>query len=257
MKKTVSILGCGWLGVPLAEFLIQNGYTIKGSTRTEEKLQPLKSKNIHPFLIDLENLSHNISEFLDTDILIIATTCKNNNAFKNLISHIRLSRAEAVIFISSTSVYPMLNRVVTENDKTIDSPLAAIENLFISNTDLSSIIIRFAGLIGPKRNPAWFFRNGKTIKHPQGFVNLIHLTDCIHIIHLIIKKNIKNEILNACTDAHPKRLDFYTEIMKRIGRTTPAIETPEQLKYKIISNKKIKKLLDYEFVYQNLLDIKY
>gem|GEM_PF-4555050 len=49
-KPTISIIGCGWLGLPLAEFLVQKGYLIKGSTTREEKLDQLKSKGIQPFL---------------------------------------------------------------------------------------------------------------------------------------------------------------------------------------------------------------
>jgi len=40
MQK-VSILGCGWLGKPLAVFLISKGYLVKGSTTSDEKLKLL------------------------------------------------------------------------------------------------------------------------------------------------------------------------------------------------------------------------
>jgi 3-hydroxyisobutyrate dehydrogenase-like beta-hydroxyacid dehydrogenase len=30
-NKSISILGCGWLGVPLAKHLIQKGFSVKGS----------------------------------------------------------------------------------------------------------------------------------------------------------------------------------------------------------------------------------
>lgn len=33
---TVSILGCGWLGLPLAEQLLAEGYSVKGSTTRAE-----------------------------------------------------------------------------------------------------------------------------------------------------------------------------------------------------------------------------
>ena len=37
-KTTISIIGCGWLGYPLALFLKEKGYQVKGSSRSEEKL---------------------------------------------------------------------------------------------------------------------------------------------------------------------------------------------------------------------------
>ena len=35
--KNVSVLGCGWLGMPLAISLLDEGYSVKGSTTTEKK----------------------------------------------------------------------------------------------------------------------------------------------------------------------------------------------------------------------------
>lgn len=256
MKKTISILGCGWLGIPLAEYLIEKSYIIKGSTRSDEKIELLNSKGIIPFKIALENLDQsNISEFLNTDILIIATTCKNPIYFSQLMTYIEASRIKTIIFISSTSVYPFLNRIVTENDHTIDSLLAHIEQVFISNTRVPSIILRFAGLIGPKRNPAYFFRNGKIVKQPEGYINLIHLQDCIQIIYQLIKREIKSDVLNACSDEHHKRKDFYTALAKRNKLEVPTFQNPKKIEYKIVGNKRLKQLLDYKFNYPNPLEI--
>ncbi len=49
----ISILGCGWLGVPLAESLIKKGFSIKGSTTSEEKIEILTKKGIEAFLISI------------------------------------------------------------------------------------------------------------------------------------------------------------------------------------------------------------
>ena len=46
--RNVSILGCGWLGKPLAISLLDDGYSLKGSTTKEEKLALLEDNNIHP-----------------------------------------------------------------------------------------------------------------------------------------------------------------------------------------------------------------
>ncbi len=37
-KTDNSILGCGWLGKPLAVSLLDEGFNVKGSTTSEEKL---------------------------------------------------------------------------------------------------------------------------------------------------------------------------------------------------------------------------
>jgi len=47
----ISILGCGWLGLPLAEHFRDAGYSVKGSTTSDDKIELLKGKQIAPFLI--------------------------------------------------------------------------------------------------------------------------------------------------------------------------------------------------------------
>jgi len=83
----VSILGCGWLGKPLAVSLVKKGFYVKGSTTSTEKLNELNQLNISPFLIDI-SMDINIVEFLKTDVLIIAITHKNIEDFTRLIAKI-------------------------------------------------------------------------------------------------------------------------------------------------------------------------
>ena len=49
LQKQISILGCGWLGLPLAEQFLERGYIVKGSTTSVANHGLLKSKNIIPY----------------------------------------------------------------------------------------------------------------------------------------------------------------------------------------------------------------
>lgn len=53
MKPTIGILGCGWLGKPLAEHLLAEGYRVKGSTTTPEKKEILLDAGIEAFKVTL------------------------------------------------------------------------------------------------------------------------------------------------------------------------------------------------------------
>ena len=48
--KTISLLGCGWLGLPLAKQLIEKGYTVKGTTTTEDRMSVLECAGVVPYL---------------------------------------------------------------------------------------------------------------------------------------------------------------------------------------------------------------
>ena len=53
-KETITILGCGWLGLPLAKALVKSGYPVKGSTTREENLETLREAGLEPFLVELD-----------------------------------------------------------------------------------------------------------------------------------------------------------------------------------------------------------
>jgi nucleoside-diphosphate-sugar epimerase len=254
-KKVYSILGCGWLGLSLAEYFIQNSITIKGSTRSEDKIEKLENLGINPFLIDIEDEISN-NEFFDCDVLLIMITSKDINAYKRLIHQIEKSSVKKVIFISSTSVYPRNNKTYTEEDETVkDFLLVEVEDLFRKNTNFTTTIIRFAGLYGGNRQPGNWFAE-KEIPQPNGFVNMIHRDDCIQIISSIIKKDIFGETFNACADHHPTRKDFYTAAREKLDKPEPVFKTETELKFKKISPAKLINRLNYQFIHNNLLDLK-
>ena len=52
-KDKIGIIGCGWLGLPLAKLFLKNDFLVKGSTTSKEKIKNLKSHNIEPHLIEI------------------------------------------------------------------------------------------------------------------------------------------------------------------------------------------------------------
>lgn len=249
--KNISILGCGWLGMPLAIYLLDEGYTIKGSTTKEEKLALLEINNIETYIVDITSFEE-FDTFLNSDILIIAITSKDIDGFKNLISQIENSSIQKIIFISSTSVYGKHNKIMTEEEEVLKTPLSKIENLFRKNIFFETTIIRFAGLFGEERQPSNWFQNRRKIPQPKGFVNMIHKEDCIQIIHQIIHQNCWNETFNACANHHPTRKEFYTNAKLSNDFEAPKFEENEVYKWKIISSKKVQKILNYTFIHDDL-----
>jgi len=252
--KRISILGCGWLGTSLAISLIEEGYSVKGSTTSEDKLEGLELHAIEPFIVDISSFEE-FDFFLNSDILIIAISSKDIDGFENLISQIENSSIQKVIFISSTSVYGSLNKVITEEDAVLKTPLSEIENLFRKNRFFETTILRLAGLFGEGRHPSKWFKNGKKIPQPKGFVNMIHKEDCIEIMHAIIHQNCWNETFNACANHHPTRREFYTLAKLSAHFEVPVFEENEVYQWKIISSKKIQDYLGYTFIHDDLLAI--
>jgi len=254
MNNKISVFGCGWLGEPLAISLIQKGFSVKGSTTSNAKIPMLTSKGINSFLLNLESISSSIQSFLIADVLVINIPSKDITSFKNLVSFIEKSTVQKVVFISSTSVYPNSEEIITEKSPVKECALVEIEQLFQLNPHFETTIIRFSGLIGYSRKPGNFFKNGKTIPNPEGLVNMIHQDDCISIIEQVIIQNCWNEIFNACADTHPTRRAFYTKSFLDIGLNKPFFNENDHKEIKIVSNKKLKKVLNFEFKYPDLLN---
>ncbi|MBG6186886.1 SDR family oxidoreductase [Flavobacterium sp. CAN_S2] len=264
----ISILGCGWLGYPLAKALLKNGFSVKGSTTSDEKIAILKNAGIKPFLIALsENkTSGNVTEFLEnSEILIIDVPPKLRGSgtenfvskIRNVISFIEKSSVEKVLFISSTSVYNDDEIFVTE--ETIAKPytesgkqLLETEQLLQSNINFKTTVLRFGGLIGEDRHPIKFLAGRENLDNPDAPVNLIHQDDCIGIILKIIETDSWNETFNAVAPSHPSRKLYYTQKAMDLNLALPKFNSEQNSGGKIILSARIENVLKYTFTKPNL-----
>ena len=264
----ISILGCGWLGLPLAKALIKNGFSVNGSTTSAEKLSILEKAGISPFLISLDSksVSGAIEVFLqESSTLIIDIppklrgTNKENfvEKIKVLIPFIEKSSVKNVLFVSSTSVYGEENDIVTEEsplnpDTESGKQLVEVEQLLQSNTDFKTTILRFGGLIGEDRHPVKFLAGRENLDNPDAPINLIHQEDCIGIILKIIENDCWDETFNAVAPSHPSRSNYYTQKAIDLNLALPKFNPENASVGKTILSDKIEAILNYTFTKPNL-----
>ncbi|TDS18925.1 nucleoside-diphosphate-sugar epimerase [Maribacter caenipelagi] len=237
MTKKIGVIGCGWLGLPLAESLIATGYSVNGTSTSDEKISVLKKKGITPFKIALsENeIKGDIDAFLDSvSVLVInippklrGKGPKESYITKITLLHqaIKKSGVKNIIFASSTAVYGDTEGIVTE--KTPPHPttesgiqLVQCENLLKNDKELNTTIIRFGGLIGPNRHPVTMLSGRENLSGGDAPINLIHLDDCIGIIKRVIEYENYNDVLNAVYPEHPTKKEYYTK--QAAKRSIPA-----------------------------------
>ena len=264
MKK-IAILGCGWLGLPLAKSLFDKNFIVSGSTTTVEKLQVLEKLHIKPFLISLleKEITGNIADFLhENNILIIDIPPKLRGANKenfvqkiaNCIPYIEKSTIEKVIFISSTSVFEDDNSTVTDDtipnsNSEAGKQLFAVEQLLQNNKHFETTIIRFGGLVGADRHPAKMLAGRSGIENPDAVINLIHQEDCIAIIEKVIEKNLWNTTLNAVAPFHPTREAYYTQKASLLGLPAPNFDHTKPSIGKLVVADKVDADLEHRFVW--------
>lgn len=264
--NSVSILGCGWLGFPLAQQLLQSAYRVKGSSTRQEMLSQFSEAGIQPFLIrfDERETLANFQEFANSEILIVAvppgSSPEKKEAYLQFFQSLPglLSANQQIrqlIFISSTSVYGEPNSLVDEASvlepiETNGKLLANIEQM-LQTIDLPVCIIRAGGLIGPGRNPGRFFAGRQNIPNGLSPVNLIHLTDVIQIVLHALSVRYHG-IINACAPSHPSRTEFYTLAAQQAGLASPSF-IQEKGQWKQVEPIYLQQI-EFKFNYPNLLD---
>lgn len=255
----VSILGCGWFGQALGRALVQRGVTVNGSTTTAAKLVMLRESGITPYLIDLASGTGSVADsaFFACNVLVVAIPPRTRQQpagqyvaqLQHLVEVLRTHRVARVIFISATSVYGDSNSEVDERDKPVpDTPAGATlleaEALFSKQTFFATTVVRFAGLIGPGRDPGRFFAGKKAVANGLAPVNLIHLDDCVGICLAILDKQWFGHTVNACAPQHPARMEFYTRASARADLDAP--EFVEELNgWKIVRSVLLEEKLGY------------
>jgi len=265
MNKQISILGTGWLGLPLAKALLKEKYTIKGSTTSEDKLTDLRDVGIHPYLIAVseDDPKGSMDSFLDgSEILIInippglRRNPESNfvDKIQNIIPYIERSTVKKVLFISSTSVFadlegfPLITSEIVPNaSSNAGRQLIATEQLLLKNQKIDSTILRFAGLFDTRRHPATMLSKRKNIKNPLAPANLIHREDCIGIIKKIIETGSWNTTFNASSPEHPPKAEYYSAICKQMELPIPDYDFETPSKGKVIDSENLQNELKYSF----------
>jgi len=230
MRPQISILGTGWLGMPLATHFVHKNYVVKGSTTSDHKLEILEKNRIIPYKIGLTEqgpVGDTISFLEQSDVLIINIPpgLRKNpkidfvSKISTLIPYIQKSTIKNVLFVSSTSVFsesypfPLISEETKPNAvSNAGKQLIEVEQRLQNNTSFATTILRFAGLFNNDRHPAHMLSKRKSIKNPKAPVNLIHLNDCIGIIQKIIETNSWNTFFNAAYPDHPKKFKYYSRL---------------------------------------------
>jgi len=266
-KRKLSILGCGWLGLPLAIRLNDN-FDIKASTTSKNKLNTLSSFGINPYLINLNPTTEIDVSFFDSEILIICIPPRvrtkgeqfHIKQMECLIPYIENSKIQHIIYTSSTSIYPSLSKELDESfvltsENNGNKTLFEVENILRNNLRVPTTILRLAGLYGLDRTLIKHFVGRKGLTNGKTPVNLVFQDDVVSCIEQIILQNRCNKLYNICADKHPTRKAFYEMLASKSDYEAPHYEDTVIIPaFKVISNVKIKRDLNFEFKYSDPLN---
>ncbi|WOT03918.1 SDR family oxidoreductase [Shewanella youngdeokensis] len=269
MVKSVCVVGCGWFGLSLAKTLVNQGLAVNGTRRSQIDANALSQLGIKGTAVDLsltEELNRNqveIQTALNTDCLVVCIPPgfrKDADGYltklARLVELIKDIAYQKVIFISTTGVYPPVDRLMTECDATAYSDksnkLLKAEAMFAKMSN--SCVVRFAGLVGPKRHPGRFLAGKIDLAQPNAPVNVVHLNDCIAAVSKLMFEASTYGIYNVCAPLHPTRRAFYQQASDDLGLTAPLF-IDDAIGGKLISSERLIKEFNFEFQFSNPTDM--
>ena len=219
----ITVIGCGWLGLPLSENLISNGYSVYGSTTSFSKLNSLVSKGIHAFIYSVENQFKIDDRVNDSEIVIVNFPPSKSPNYAKQVEELlnQFSADTKVIFTSSTGVYEEVDAIVDEKGKVNENHPVRLAEKVVLSSNRPYCILRLSGLIGAGRHPIHFLQGRENVSGGDVPVNLVHLKDVIEAIGAIIAGNKWSCIYNVSYPSHPAKKEYYSMMAKMIGLKAP------------------------------------
>ncbi len=266
---TVAVLGCGWLGLPLAKHLLAAGHRVLGTTTSPEQLPLLAADGIEAQLLQLGSDFSAADEVRLTSLLSQATILVLNvppraavaGGYPQLLRPVHravaAARVQAVLFVSTTGVYPDEPRLMRETEavstRDAASDVLRTEGHFVPRYgQWKSTVVRLGGLIGPGRAPGRFLAGRQNLPQGDAPTNLLHLTDAVGVLSTIISQDIWGHTFNVCAQSHPLRREFYPAAATYIGLEPPTFQNGGTSN-KIIDSSRLRNLVPYPFQHDDVL----
>jgi nucleoside-diphosphate-sugar epimerase len=265
MPNSISILGAGWLGLPLALRLQAQGYEVKVSCTRSEKLETLKNQDLDAYLIRIDDgkIEGDSAAFFKSETLFVNIPPSRRRPdvetwypqqVQAILEQAKAKGVKNLLFIGSTSVYGDVNEAVDENsallpDTASARSLVAAEAL-VKQTYVAAgqgSILRMSGLVGGERKAGRFFAGRKDVPEGNAPINLVHLDDCLGVIEQVLSGEHWGQVYNVCADEHPPKAQFYTRQALQQGFEAPTFLDDPTPRFKIVKNDKIKRDLGYQF----------
>jgi nucleoside-diphosphate-sugar epimerase len=280
----VLIVGCGYVGFPLAVELRRRGHAVSGLRRSAAAAAELERAGITPLLADITQPDSLAKLPRDFDWVVNCSASGGGGAddYRNvylegnrhLLAWLAGARLNKFAYTSSTSVYAQNDgTVVTENSPT--EPDVATAKILVETEKLlldaangsrgrsphqnfPAVILRVAGIYGPGRGHAFkqFLRGEAKIEGDGArWLNMIHRDDVIGSIIAALENGKPGEIYNAADNEPVSRRNFFEWLAAELKQPPPpeisgdSTQRKRGVTNKRVSNAKLRAELNCEFLY--------
>jgi nucleoside-diphosphate-sugar epimerase len=265
----ILIVGCGSIGLQLANTLSANGHHVTGLKRHPPNLV---TDDVNYFTADITVSNHLNDLLIDFEIVyfIVSPDNRNEESYRdiyetgldNLLSKLSYSSSPARwIFVSSTSVYGQtqgewVDELSNSQPANITSQLIRQAEQKLMALSTQNIIVRFSGIYGPGRE--YLLRlasqSPEIQQDPPYFTNRIHQQDCVSVLAFLCECHLAGVELEQCyiaSDDDPAPMwEVISWLASQMNCQPPGIKTTDDKPdlNKRCNNQRLK-ALGYTFKY--------
>lgn len=261
------IVGCGYVGLPLALHWLSTGAQVYATTRSSERAEDFRKLGLNPIQLDVANFE-TIPSFPEVETVVIAIGFDRRSGksveevyaagTSNVLARLGES-VKRVIYVSSTGVYgDNGDELVTEETPCAPQRdggkacLLAEQILLTSRFRDRAVILRLAGIYGPGRIPnrEAILKGEPIVGGESGYLNLIYLDDAVQAI--VKSENAEHlpQVFNVSDGQPVWRGDFYSHIAKVLGVERASIVPPQPGSEKEARSRTSKKIDNSKIVSQ-------
>ena len=270
--KTVTVIGGGWLGRPLAHYLETIGHKVYVSKTTDQGVSELNEEQLTAFRFNLDDESSSLTAEIEQQAPDTVIGCfppgfrsgggqRYAEYWKKLLSICQSAKVNKVVMVSSTSVYPDIASDMSEEDASLalaeqheafsdKAKIMLQAEQYVKDSGLKYAIVRCSGLIGPNRHPSRFASKLKQVSSLAP-ANMLHLIDAVGAVSFMALNEV-NGVVNATTPNTVSKAEFYQAALDNVGADEPLPPIVDIKDKRIVSNKLQE--LGYRFHFDHTLE---
>ena len=253
MRHTILIIGCGYVGLPLALHFQKQGYEVSGWVHSQASADLLAEHRFHRVIVGSVADDHvwkNVNEDYDVVVHCASSGRGGVTAYEEVFLKgagmmNRYQPRARRLFVSSTSVYGQTGgEVVTEESPA--EPVTATGKILREAEKIAlaadAIVVRSAGIYGPGRGVLFEkFRRGEAVIEGDGsrWMNQIHQRDLAAALAHLIETGTPGQIYNASDDAPVTHRDFYAWCGEFLGKPMPPYGPVNAERKRGLTNKRV------------------
>ncbi len=270
--KRILILGAGYVGVPFAQRMLEEGHEVVLASRSVGDSTNLGAGRLQNISVDIteSNSLRRLAGTFDEVVNCVSSSRGGVDVYRavflggtrNLIEWLKANPPGRVVFTSSSSVYGQVDgSIVGEDSETTPAGetgqvLVEAERLWLESA-LPATVLRIAGIYGPERGHLFlkYLRGEAGITgDPNRYLNQIHRDDVAGAIAAALSCENPVSICNVADDSPVSQIEFFQWLAEMLNRPMPPVvegdvKGKRAVTNKRVSNERLKKALGYQLKY--------